>query len=155
WWPELLSAFLSVGTLIAVAAVLHSIDGEPLEKWDLPWQMKPNTVISTLITLVRLWMLLVVAECIGQLKWVYFEQKPHRLIDFETFDSASRGPWGAALLLVRIRWRAIAASLGAILTILALAVDPFAQQVLSYVQHNSVSPSEQASLFTARSYDYN
>ncbi|KXS98316.1 hypothetical protein AC578_6840 [Pseudocercospora eumusae] len=155
WWPELLSAFLSVGTLIAVAAVLYSIDGEPLENWDLPWQIKPNTVISTLITLVRLWMLLVIAECIGQLKWVYFEQKPHRLIDFETFDNASRGPWGAALLLARIRWRAIVASVGAILTILALAVDPFAQQVLSYVQHNSVSPSGQASLFTARSYDYN
>ncbi|KXT07967.1 hypothetical protein AC579_8598 [Pseudocercospora musae] len=155
WWPELLSAFLSVGTLIAVAAVLYSIDGEPLEKWNLPWQIKPNTLISTLITLVRLWMLLVIAECIGQLKWVYFEQKPHHLADFETFDSASRGPWGAALLLVRIRWRAVAASLGAILTILALAVDPFAQQVLSYVQHNSVSPSGQASLFTARSYDYN
>jgi hypothetical protein len=50
------------------------------------------------------------------------------MIDFEIFDKASRGAWGSFLLLFRTKGRSLAA-LGAILTLLLLAVDTFFQQV--------------------------
>ena len=77
-------------------------------------------------------MLFAVTECIGQAKWLLFRERPQRLIDFHDIDEASRGPWSALLLILRIRGRAILASIGAAVLILSLAVDPFIQQVLSY-----------------------
>jgi hypothetical protein len=50
--------------------------------------------------------------------------------DFEIFDKASRGPWGAIVLLLRTRGRSLAA-LGALLIVLLLAIDTFFQQVVA------------------------
>lgn len=49
----------------------------------------------------------------------------------QLFDSASRGPWGSAMLLWTHRGYSLA-SLGALITILAVTFDPFMQQLLSY-----------------------
>jgi hypothetical protein len=49
--------------------------------------------------------------------------------DFEIFDKASRGPWGAVVLLFRTKARSLAA-LGALLILLLLAIDTFFQQVV-------------------------
>jgi hypothetical protein len=46
-------------------------------------------------------------------------------------DAASRGPLGSATLLFTLRARPLA-SLGAVITILALAFDPFIQQIVQY-----------------------
>ena len=80
-----------------------------------------------------------VTECIGQAKWPLFQRNFHSLIDFHNIDEASRGPWSAVLLLVRMRGRAMLASLGALLFVLSLAVDPFVQQVLSYPTRANVT----------------
>ncbi|KAH7083225.1 hypothetical protein BKA63DRAFT_146719 [Paraphoma chrysanthemicola] len=50
--------------------------------------------------------------------------------DFEIFDKATRGPWGAFMLLYRTKGRSLAA-LGAILIVLLLAIDTFFQQVVT------------------------
>jgi hypothetical protein len=74
-------------------------------------------------------LILPISEAIGQLKWVWFRGAESKdMIDFETFDKASRGAWGSFLLLFRTKGRSLAA-LGAILTLLLLAVDTFFQQV--------------------------
>jgi hypothetical protein len=52
---------------------------------------------------------------------------PLRLIQ----DAASRGPLGSLILLFSLRSRPLA-SLGAVITILALAFDPFIQQIVQY-----------------------
>lgn len=49
--------------------------------------------------------------------------------DFEIFDKATRGPWGAVMLLYRTKGRFLAA-LGALLIVLLLAIDSFLQQVV-------------------------
>lgn len=49
-------------------------------------------------------------QAIGQLKWKWF-LAPKALIDFETFDLASRGPWGALLLIFRVKARYVAGQL--------------------------------------------
>ncbi|KAH8730726.1 hypothetical protein GQ44DRAFT_699754 [Phaeosphaeriaceae sp. PMI808] len=68
------------------------------------------------------------SEALGQLKWNWFHNSK-AMWDFEIFDKASRGPWGAMMLLFRTRGRSLAA-LGAILILLLLAIDTFFQQVV-------------------------
>jgi len=41
---------------------------------------------------------------ISQSKWLWYRQdEPHPLKDIQLFDDASRGPWGAVVLLFSIR----------------------------------------------------
>lgn len=132
WSWELLAVTTSVLALIATTAILYAYDDKTLDSWKAP--LRPNTVISTLSTLAKSSMLMAIGEGLGQLKWVYFEQRAHRLRDFEIFDEASRGPLGACRLLWRVHWRAFMASVGAAIVLLALAMDPFVQQVISFPQ---------------------
>lgn len=46
--------------------------------------------------------LLIVTKAISQLKWVWFRTEK-KLADLETFDRASRGPWGAIKLSFTLR----------------------------------------------------
>ena len=77
-------------------------------------------------------MLFAATECIGQAKWSLFQNRPQTLIDFNTIDEGSRGPVGALKLAFRMKGRAVLASIGALVFVASLAVDPFIQQVLSY-----------------------
>ena len=113
---------VSVGALLSIVAVLFAFDGKPMTRWKAIAQ--PNTVVSALSTLAKSSMLMVIGQALGQLKWQHFESHPRRLIDFEIFDSASRGPWGALELLYRIHWRALAGSTGAIGTVLGRPAQP-------------------------------
>ena len=58
---------------------------------------------------------------------------------FRLFDDASRGPWGSFMLLLRIKGRSLAA-LGAIITLFALAMDPFFQQLVSFPEEWRLQP---------------
>jgi hypothetical protein len=100
-----------------------------------------NAVISTLATISKSSLMLAVAACISQLKWHYFESASHSLRNIQVFDDTSRGPLGALELVTRLSPREIfsrrSGGVGwtfwaSILTILAMALDPFAQQVLSF-----------------------
>jgi hypothetical protein len=68
------------------------------------------------------------SEALGQLKWNWFHNSKV-MWDFEIFDKASRGPWGALMLLFRTKGRSLAA-LGALLIVMLLAIDTFFQQVV-------------------------
>ena len=70
------------------------------------------------------------SEALGQLKWNWFHDSK-AMCDFEIFDKASRGAWGAALLLFGTKGRSLAA-LGALLIVLLLAIDTFFQQVVTF-----------------------
>jgi hypothetical protein len=98
-------------------------------------------------------MLMVIGEGLGQLKWNHFENRPRRLMEFELFDTASRGPWGSATLLYHVNIRAWAASAGALLTILALAMDPFVQQVIYYDSRLVDVNNSTSTIQAARIYD--
>ena len=93
-------------------------------------------------------MLLAATESIGQAKWLLFRKQSRNLADFKTIDEASRGPWGAFLLLYRF-WdgRTILASAGAFIVLASLAVDPFIQQVLSYPSVSNVTNGYQQPTF--------
>lgn len=93
-------------------------------------------------------MLLAATESIGQAKWLLFRKECRNLIDFNTIDEASRGPWGAFQLLYRF-WdgRTVLASAGAFIVLASLAVDPFTQQILSYPSVSNVTSGYEQPVF--------
>lgn len=88
-----------------------------------------NATIALVITAAKSTALLSVAACISQWKWVYFSARPRRLEHMDLIEEASRGPYGSLGMIVRIPWSM--ATLGAIVTVVALGIDTFAQQVIS------------------------
>ncbi|KAK5113160.1 hypothetical protein LTR85_010978 [Meristemomyces frigidus] len=131
WWlAEIGAALLSLGCMVAVAAVLLKFQNRPLSDWRFP--IAPNSLLSVLLTVAKTLLLLSVAESTTQLKWNHFARQPRPLRDFQVFDDASKGPWGAVQLLWHTRGSALLASVGALIILLSLAMDPFAQQILAF-----------------------
>ncbi|KAF2853169.1 hypothetical protein T440DRAFT_487629 [Plenodomus tracheiphilus IPT5] len=88
------------------------------------------SLVNTLGKVASAALILPTSEALGQLKWNWFH-KSNAMWDFEIFDKASRGAWGATLLLFRTKGRSLAA-LGALLIVLLLAIDTFFQQVVTF-----------------------
>ena len=125
---------VSLCGLVAAAILLGTVNGKPLSSWAFP--IAPNSLLSVFVTMSKTALLLVVSDCISQLKWLYFQHEPHRLHDIHTFNEASRGQWGSLEFLFNVKVKdaflgfksgAAPAALGTLITIAALAVDPFAQ----------------------------
>jgi hypothetical protein len=102
WWAlELVSWVCSACCLTAIAVVLAMHKDAPLPQW--PLHITINAFVSFFSTLTRVSMSLPLAEAISQLKWIWFN-RGRELHDFQSFDSASRGPLGSFQLLGRTRW---------------------------------------------------
>jgi hypothetical protein len=132
WRLEIMSWLLSALCMCTIAAVLYLFQDRPLPKH---WLMgiTLNAYLSILSRAASAALMLSVSEALGQLKWSWFQGRSKKLSDFEMFDNASRGPWGSFILLIRTKGRTLAA-LGAVVTICALVMDPFFQQVVRYPQ---------------------
>jgi hypothetical protein len=153
WWPELTGVLLSLLSLTAIVVFLLQIQGSRLDDWHLAWQIQPSTILSILVTLCRITLAFFIAEGIGQLKWVFFEQRPHQLSDFESFDKATRGAWGASCFVWKLNRRALVASFGAVMAVLVLAMDPFSQQVLYYASRTSHISNAVVTIPSTQVYD--
>lgn len=130
WWQEMLACVVSLAALLALFATLYVYKNRPSPDW--PDWISLNTIVAIYIVLLKSGILLIAAEGIAQLKWTWFEKGERPLEDLVKYDHASRGPVGAGALLWRLRARHLLASCGALITILALAADPFAQQIIRY-----------------------
>ncbi|KAM7213797.1 Protein of unknown function (DUF3176) domain containing protein, partial [Rhypophila decipiens] len=142
WWWELGAMVVSINSMIAVVVILLKIDNLALSSWTFPIQA--NSLVSVFMTASKTALLVPIAECISQAKWVQFSRRPQKLSKFQEYDDASRGPWGAATLLLGTRRGQFAgwiATLGAILTLASLALDPFAQQILSFPSREVALPA--------------
>lgn len=73
WWQEILSAISSILCTVAIVVILYNVDGKPLTKWTVPISL--NVVISILSTAGKAGLILPVAECISQLKWIHLQSK--------------------------------------------------------------------------------
>jgi hypothetical protein len=128
WLYECAALAFSVGCLVALAVMLGINDGK--ETPQLPYDITLNALISVLSTAAKSSLLFAIAGTLGQVKWAWFMER-RELSDMQTFDDATRGPWGALILLCS-RSRRPLASLGAAITILALTYDTFLQQLVRY-----------------------
>lgn len=128
WIPEISVICLSLGCLAAIGAILLIYDGKPSP--ELPSSITLNAIISILATASKAALIFAVSASMSQLKWTWYE-KGQRLKDFQNFEDASKGPFGALLLLTSKPARSIAA-IGAIIVILALGFEPFLQQGIRF-----------------------
>jgi hypothetical protein len=91
---------------------------KPSPNW--PTWISLNTIVAIYVVILKASILLVTAEGIGQLKWSWFSRDVRPLEDLVKFDDATRGPYGAGVLLWRLRTDHLLSSLGAIIIILGL-----------------------------------
>ncbi|KAH8202000.1 hypothetical protein TruAng_003843 [Truncatella angustata] len=154
WW--IIESIAWLVSAIAVAVIVLTVamtDGKPLPTW--PMNVTLNSFISFMTTLMKAAAVVPVAECISQLKWLWLREAV-AVRDIQTFDEASRGTWGSVKLLVDTRGIHLA-KLGALITIILLAVEPCVQQVITYqtepivlTGYNSSAPV--ASMYNDYSY---
>jgi hypothetical protein len=138
WLLEIISWTLSAACMTGIIIVLFVYKDKGIPKW--PLNLTLNAYISVLAKISSAALLLPVSEALGQLKWSWFNKgNSKKMWDFEIFDNASRGPWGSLLLLVRTKGKSLAA-LGAAVTVFALAMDPFFQQVVEYPEIWRIQP---------------
>ncbi|KAL3480062.1 hypothetical protein BJX99DRAFT_244514 [Aspergillus californicus] len=125
---EILGMAISAGVFVALVVVLVEYDRKPQPSWGY---MSLNSLISWMSTIARACIIISCSEALGQLKWVWFLQKPRPIHELRTFDSASRGTYGALELIWALRARHLA-GLAGLAVVLALAIDPFAQNLVHY-----------------------
>ncbi len=143
WVPEIAAIVFSILCLIAVVITLAVFDNNPRPQ--LTRHITFNAIVSILATGTRSSLTYATASILGQKKWTWFMSGPRRLHDVQTLDEASRGPLGSFKMLFG-RVAASTASLGALITIFALAFDPFVQQLIDYPTNPMVVPSANASV---------
>ncbi|KAL2065319.1 hypothetical protein VTL71DRAFT_2988 [Oculimacula yallundae] len=148
WKWELLSLLGTTMSLIAIVIILNQYDGKPSPRW--PHAITLNTLVSVFATLLKAMMMMAVAECISQLKWIWFKN-PRSLSDLTTFENASRGPWGSVQLLFTLQFHHLAV-LGALVTVVTIAVDPFVQQTIRFYSCSYIEMDSLASVPISQSY---
>lgn len=130
WWLEIAAVLLSLFTLSAIFGLVFPYRVlRPIPSW--PSEITINAVISILSFVLRASIVTVVAEALSQQKWIWFTQN-RTLVDLLTFDRASRGPWGSALLIFRLSRISFMGVFGALIIIFTIGIGPFAQQLVRY-----------------------
>ncbi|KAF2819752.1 hypothetical protein CC86DRAFT_429958 [Ophiobolus disseminans] len=143
WWWELGSWFVSFACVTTIVALLFYYDGKKQPNHVVKG-ITLNAFIAVFAAVAKAALILPVSEAIGQLKWIWF-RKERKLFDFYAFDNASRGPWGSAVLLCTTKGRHLV-SVGAAITVLALAFEPFFQQSVSYPSRTIITGSGSVSI---------
>jgi hypothetical protein len=99
WRWELFTWSLGTAAIFTIMILLSGFRNQPTEQWKSRIQM--NAMIAALAQTAQTALLVPIASSIGQLKWIWFQQKPRSTIDLERYDQASRGPEGSIKLLFR------------------------------------------------------
>ncbi|MCJ1466696.1 hypothetical protein MMC07_005316 [Pseudocyphellaria aurata] len=148
WVLEISSIGIAILTLAAMYITLAMHRDRPLPHW--PGLISINSLIAIFTVILKVTLMMPVAEGVGQLKWHWF-QESRSLIDLDQFDAASRGPWGSILLIFSTYKHPLAVS-GAFIMLLALAIEPFSQQVTQYYQCLQPIPNVIASIPRTNNY---
>ena len=150
WVWEIGGSVLGVISLALLVAFLTKINGTAYDRWQ--YSISPNTVVSVITTIGKAAILVPVSACLSQLKWNRY-RRANRLSDLQALDEASRGAWGSIALFWSIR--PCLATMGAVLTVLAVAIDPFSQQIIAIHSRNALASNGTAYVQMARGYNLN
>ena len=97
WGLKLLSWSTSAICMALILALLLYLNKKPYSSWKL--KLSPNTYLAIISRIATPAVIYPVSECIGQLKWSWFLERPKKLFDFELFDRATRGPVGSFIFI--------------------------------------------------------
>lgn len=110
----------------AIVGLLLALQDRPVPDW--PSGITVNAVLSVLVSVMKGATGIIVAECLSQLKWLWFKRE-QSLVDLVIWDEASRGIWGAGrLLMTRRVW--YLGYLGALTFLAAFIIGPTIQQTV-------------------------
>lgn len=163
WWWEIGATLISVTCVSLIISLLFRANGTLLREW--PFQIQPNSILAVLTTIMKTTLLVPIASCIGQLKWRHYALQPRPLDQLQVIDDASRGPWGSIVVLLKLaghdkagHFKAFILQGAAIISILALAIDPSVQQIikLQVIEFKTPSPKAligRADMYYSRLYD--
>ncbi|KAF5007531.1 hypothetical protein FDECE_6122 [Fusarium decemcellulare] len=151
WLLELGSLAASLALFVGIIIIFLNINNKPRSDWT--FFISLNSVVSVLTTLCSALMMHGVSEFIGQLKWLHFKSRPRKLVNFEKFDEASRGPMGSFKFLYGVRLNL--ATVGALVTIARLAFSPLAQEVIDYPERMITKADDRATFGYAHEYNRN
>ena len=149
WGLEILSASASLVLFVGMVVIFCTMQEQPVSRW--PFSISVNAAIAVLSTACTAAMMHNVSAFIGQLKWLYLKAGPRQLDRVQTFDEASRGPYGSILFLFKVSWNM--ATLGAVITILRLGFAPLAQEVISLQPRPVYVPDQNAFFGFTHTYD--
>ncbi|KAI1362186.1 hypothetical protein F5Y08DRAFT_312941, partial [Xylaria arbuscula] len=154
WWAwEFLTAGLSIVAAVVLVVVLSRSDQQPQYNFVVgSTSFSLNAFVAAISTVLRTSLLATVAGPLNQSAWNRFVptkfskrrddsdpdswvQPGRRLEDLDTFGNAANDSCSSFKVLWRTKGRNLAA-LGALITILSLAFDTFAQQVLTTESRN-------------------
>jgi hypothetical protein len=151
WGEEITSIVFGFICMMLALTVLICMDDKPLAVWKL--SVQPTTAIAFLSTITRAALIFPLSECIGHLKWEFFDQ-PRSLYFMQIFDAASRGPLGAFNFLWRARLGSPVTAVAASVMILSLLLQPFMQQTIVISTRNIPVLNETASVTRATRWSY-
>lgn len=104
-WRDLVHVVLALvvsGLVLAIIVLfLLAYDGEQVPLWKQSISL--NSVLSWLGALGKLALTVLIAECLGQMKWVLFGSERRKLSDMDLIDGASRDAIGALAWIFRFR----------------------------------------------------
>ncbi|KAJ6072365.1 hypothetical protein N7467_010450 [Penicillium canescens] len=150
WVFEIACCVGMLATLASIIGFLLVYDGKAIPDW--PYGITVNTVLSLLSVVLNACLISAVGGCISQWKWISFNSTRKPLTHMNTYDSASRGPWGCIMFLFTSNLGQYA-TIGALATILAAGIGPFVQQMVK-VENNRILSDDPATLARAQSYSY-
>lgn len=149
WIVEISSCIAATAAIIAIAVTAKAYQGQPKPQW--PDVLSLNTLLSMYGVVFKASLGVTLASTMGQLQWMWFTSGPRTLIDLVKHNNARGGPWGSLQYLWTLKLRQPLAAIGAVLTIIAVGIDPFIQQILSYNDCN-VSTNEKGAFIPRTNY---
>jgi hypothetical protein len=156
WKWEIFGVVGSALALMGIIVFANHFDNGPTPSWSMTlakynktFTVTMNSILSLLSTIAKICVLIPVTKGLGQLKWVWFAKRERSLRDIETFESASRGLTGSALLMWKLKFRyetqdqAVLsktnvplcrhfAVVAALAMLISVVYDPFIQNLVSY-----------------------
>jgi hypothetical protein len=148
WLIEIICVVAGSACLAALYLVLQHYDGKATPHFGSAFgsSLTLNTLVAIIAAVAKFLLLFPVAECIGQLRWIWFSHGHRPLGAFDTWDFAAKGSvWSGFALIWTTKMRSLA-SMGAVITLLAVAIDPLSQQLVAYRDSSVEVPGASATI---------
>lgn len=112
WKWEIVGVVGSALALMGIIVFASHFNNGPTPSWSMTvskynktFTVTMNSILSLLSTIAKICVLIPVTKGLGQLKWIWFAKRERSLRDIETFESASRGLTGSALLMWKLKFK--------------------------------------------------
>jgi hypothetical protein len=103
WLYDCIALGSAAAVFVALIVVLAKYDRQPNPLWMAGITL--NTVASVVSMLIRIGIMLPVANCISQLCWCWYAGRHRPLRHVAAFNQASRGPIGGVYALFTGAWK--------------------------------------------------